>query len=154
MPLTPICGLIAGGGRPRPVGEGWALMIEIRGDEHDGKPSGLRLTEEDGHSLVTAFGEIDLSVRHASQPVSDAVAERKAPLVIDAADVTFVDSAGMSIFVRMARDAEAHRYPVVLRNAPWMLKELLTVTGVDQLLPFAEGEPAPARPTPPPSAPQ
>lgn len=108
------------------------------------------LTEQDDHSLVTAFGEIDLAVRHVAQELCQAVTDRRLPLVIDAAEVTFVDSAGMSVFVRMARDAEANEYSVVLRNAPWMLKELLTITGVDQLLPFAEGEPHPARPTAPP----
>lgn len=127
-------------------------MIEALGNDHDGVQSGLRLTEQDGTSLVTAFGEIDLAVRHMAQDLCQAVADRRLPLVIDAAQVTFADSAGMSVFVRMARDAEANEYPVVLRNAPWMLKELLTVTGVDRLLPFAEGESHPARPTPPPDA--
>lgn len=125
-------------------------MIEVLGSEHDGVPSGMRLVEHDDHSLVTAFGEIDLAVRHVAQDLCQTVAERRLPLVIEAADVTFVDSAGMSVFVRMARDAEANGYSVVLRRAPWMLKELLTITGVDRLLPFAEGEPHPQRPTPPP----
>ena len=127
-------------------------MIEALGNEHDGVRSGMRLTERDDHSLVTAFGEIDLAVRHVVQDLCQAVADRGLSLVIDAAEVTFADSAGMSVFVRMARDAEANGYSVVLRNAPWVLKELLTVTGVDQLLPFAEGETHPPRPTPPPEA--
>jgi hypothetical protein len=38
----------------------------------------------------------------------------------------------------------------VLEHAPWMLKELLTITGVDRLLPFAEGEAVPQHPTSPP----
>lgn len=127
-------------------------MIEALGNENDGVPSGMRLTEQDGAVLITVFGEIDLAVRHAAQELCQTVADRRLPLVIDAAGVTFIDSAGMSIFVRLARDAEANQYPVVLRNAPWMLKELLTVTGVDQLLPFADGESHPPRPTPPPDA--
>lgn len=122
-------------------------MIEVLGGERDGGPSGMRLVEHDDHSLVTAFGEIDLAVRQVAQDLCQVVAERGLPLVIDAAEVTFVDSAGISVLVRLARDAEANGYPVVLRDPPWMLKELLTITGVDRLLPFAQGEPHPDRPT-------
>lgn len=123
-------------------------MIEARGREHDGQQSGMALHAEPDRSVVRVYGEIDLAVRQNAGELCNAVAERGVPLMIDAADVTFVDSAGMSVLVRMARDAEAGGYPVVLHNAPWMLKELLTITGVDRLLPFAEGEPTPDRPGP------
>ena len=58
-------------------------------------------------------------------------------MVIDAADVTFIDSTGMSILVRLARDGEANSYPVALHHAPGTLRELLSITGVDRLLPVA-----------------
>lgn len=125
-------------------------MIEALGREHDGRPSGMRLDEEPERSVVVAYGEIDLAVRQNATPLCHAVAERALPVVIDAADVSFVDSAGLSVLVRLARDAEAGGYPVVLAHAPWMLKELLTITGVDRLLPFAPGEPVPEHPTSPP----
>ena len=129
--------------------KGRSMMIEARGRDDEHLRSGLVLHEEADRSLVTARGEIDLLVRQASGPLCQTVAERGLPVVVDASEVTFVDSAGMSVLVRLARDAEAGGYTVVLQNAPWMLKELLTVTGVDRLLPFGEGEPAPARPTAP-----
>ncbi len=125
-------------------------MIEALGREHEGRPSGMSLHEEPERSLVSVFGEVDLAVRQNAGPLCQAVAARGLPVVIDATDVTFVDSAGMSVLVRLARDAEAGGYPVVLEHAPWMLKELLTITGVDRLLPFAEGEPVPEHPTSPP----
>lgn len=100
--------------------------------------SGMALEEEPDRSLVRAWGEIDLSVRRAVSELCQTVAHRAMPVVIDARDVTFIDSTGMSILVRIARDAEAGGYPVRLDNAPWMLRELLTITGVDQLLPLGE----------------
>ena len=121
-------------------------MIEVQGRADDAVVSGMTLHDEPDHSLVRVYGEIDLMVRQNAGELCQAIVERGLPLVVDATDVTFVDSAGMSVLVRMARDAEAGGYPVVLRNAPWMLKELMTVTGVDRLLPFAEGEPTPERP--------
>jgi anti-anti-sigma factor len=124
-------------------------MMQL-GDEHAGRTSGMTLHEEPARSLVSMHGEIDLAVRQGAGPICTALYERALPVVIDARDVTFVDSAGMSVLVRIARDAEAGGYPVVLENAPWMLKELLTITGVDRLLPFAEGEPVPQHPTSPP----
>lgn len=103
--------------------------------------SGMALVTEPDRSVVRAWGEIDLAVRRGINEMCQAVAERGLPLVIDAQDVTFIDSTGMSILVRLARDAEAHGYPVQLQNAPWMLRELLSITGVDQLLPMT-GPPA------------
>ena len=125
-------------------------MIEALGHEHDGQPSGMRLHEEPERSVVSVFGEIDLAVRQEAGPLCHALLQRALPVVIDASDATFVDSAGMSVLVRIARDAEAGGYPVVLEHAPWMLKELLTITGVDRLLPIAQGEPVPEHPTSPP----
>ncbi len=125
-------------------------MIEALGHEHDGRPSGMRLHEEPERSLVAVFGEIDLAVRQEAGSLCQALSRRALPVVVDAGEVTFVDSAGMSILVRIARDAEAGGYPIVLEHAPWMLKELLTITGVDRLLPFAEGEATPEHPTSPP----
>lgn len=128
-------------------------MIDALGDEHAGRVSGMTLHEEDTRSVVAMRGEIDLAVRQAAGPLCRALVERARPVVIDARDVTFVDSAGMSVLVRIARDAETGGYPVVLEHAPWMLKELMTLTGVDQLLPFAEGEDVPEHPTAPPDLP-
>ena len=126
-------------------------MIEAPGNSRDGTPSGMTLHPDSDRSLVSAFGEIDLAVRRNAQNLCHAVAERRLPVIIDAEEVTFMDSAGMSVLVRLARDAEAGGYSICLRNAPWTLKELLTLTGVDELLPFAEGEPHPSGPTRPPS---
>jgi anti-anti-sigma factor len=125
-------------------------MIEALGHEHDGRASGMTLHEEPERSLVAVYGEIDLAVRQEAGALCQALVQRALPVVIDASDVTFVDSAGMSVLVRIARDAESGGYPVVLEHAPWMLKELLTITGVDRLLPFAQGEDVPRHPTSPP----
>ena len=111
--------------------------------------SGMALVTEPDRSVVRAWGEIDLAVRRGANEMCQAVAERGLPLVIDAQDVTFIDSTGMSILVRLARDAEAHGYPVSLQNAPWMLRELLNITGVDQLLPMIDPPAGRDRPGPP-----
>lgn len=110
-------------------------------DGHEQRPrSGMTLRELPDRSVVEAWGEIDLAVRQAAGPMCQTVAERGLPVVIDASGVTFIDSTGMSILVRLARDAQSHDYPVELRHAPWMLKELLTITGVDRLLPITDTE--------------
>lgn len=100
--------------------------------------SGIALHEQPDVSRVELWGEIDLAVRQTAGPLCQTVAERAKPVVIDAGAVTFIDSTGMSILVRIARDAETGGYPVELQNAPWMLKELLTITGVNKLLPFTD----------------
>ncbi|WP_188078919.1 STAS domain-containing protein [Actinotalea subterranea] len=102
--------------------------------------SGMSLEAEADRSVVRAWGEIDLTVRRDATQLCAEVVERGLPLVIDTRDVTFIDSTGMSILVRLARDAESNGYPVELHNPPWMLRELLTITGVDRILPIADGE--------------
>ncbi|WP_024288928.1 STAS domain-containing protein [Cellulomonas sp. KRMCY2] len=115
-------------------------MIEAHGREHDGQTSGMALQDEPGRTVVRVWGEIDLEVRRDSADLCQAVADRGLPVVIDARGVTFIDSTGMSILVRLARDGEAGGYPVTLHNAPWMLRELLSITGVDRLLPLTDDE--------------
>lgn len=102
--------------------------------------SGLEIVEESDCTIVRGWGELDLLVRQSAGGLFDAVAARGLPVVIDTADVTFVDSAGISVLVRLARDAERHGYSITLRNASPMLQDLLTVTGVDRLLPFEDAE--------------
>lgn len=108
------------------------------GGDRDDDASGMALREEPGRSVVELWGEVDLAVRQTAGHLCQQVQQRALPVVIDAERITFVDSAGMSVLVRLARDAEAGDYPVELRNAPWMLRELLSITGVDQLLPIAD----------------
>ena len=105
-------------------------------DDHtqDSPPSGIALVEEPGRSVVRMWGEIDLEVRRRAGDVCLAVGQRGLPLVVDAGGVTFMDSTGMSVLVRLARDGEARGYPVTLDNASWSLRELLAITGVDRLL--------------------
>lgn len=113
-------------------------MTEAVGHDGDRAASGMALHEEPERSVVELWGEVDLAVRQTAGPVCRQIQERALPVVIDAGRITFVDSAGMSVLVRLARDAEAGEYPVELRNAPWMLRELLAITGVDKLLPYGE----------------
>lgn len=113
-------------------------MTEALGHDADRAASGMALHEEPGRSVVELWGEVDLAVRQTAGAVCQQVQQRGLPVVIDAERITFVDSAGMSVLVRLARDAEAGDYPVELRHAPWMLRELLSITGVDQLLPFGD----------------
>jgi anti-anti-sigma factor len=101
---------------------------------HDDGSSGMSLEERPGSTLVRLWGEIDLDVRRSAGDACQAAADRALPVVVDAEGVTFMDSTGMSILVRMARDAEAGGYPLELHNPPWILRELLSATGVDQLL--------------------
>ena len=102
--------------------------------------SGIALHEEPDRSVVRVWGGVDLEVRRTAGELCQTAADRALPVVIDARDVTFMDSTGMSILVRLARDGEARGYPVTLENAPWLLRELLSITGVDKLLPVDGGD--------------
>lgn len=116
-------------------------MSEAHTNENHAVASGIALHEEAGRSVVRLWGEIDLEIRRVAGELCQTVADRGQPVVIDAREVTFMDSTGMSVLVRLARGGETHGYSVTLENAPWLLRELLAITGVDKLLPVHGEQP-------------
>ena len=68
---------------------------------------------------LTAVGEVRLSI-------GEALARGADPLVFDLADVTFMDSSGLSVLLAASQHAD-----VVLRGAPKMVREVLATCAVE-----------------------
>jgi anti-anti-sigma factor len=70
----------------------------------------------------------------------DLVAERQpARLVIDLAEVTFIDSMGLSLIVSAYHWQAAHGGVVRVANAGPMARRVLAITGIDSIVEVAEG---------------
>ena len=79
----------------------------------------VEVVEVDGRTVVAARGEIDLSAADALRDCIDRCCDSRRPLVLDLADVTFMDSTGIKALVwahhRQGRLQEA----VVVQNPAW-----------------------------------
>ena len=77
---------------------GEALTIEVR--------------HEEGHAIVTAAGEIDISTATKMRECLFELAASGRPLVADLDQVNFIDSAGLAALVGTAKRRRARRQPV------------------------------------------
>jgi len=86
---------------------------------------------EDGTATVVPRGELDLAtispVRDATEAAIDAGART---LVFDLGDVTFLDSSALAVFAQAAQRVER----VVLRRPTRIVRQVITSTGLDQVL--------------------
>jgi anti-sigma B factor antagonist len=96
----------------------------------------LRVEAEDreGQTVVTAVGEVDAST---ADQLGDALL---GPLVNDAPrvlldfeQVTFIDSTGLGVLVKVHREAQARQAAFALVHPTAQTRKLLAVLGLDQL---------------------
>ena len=85
----------------------------------------------DGCWQIRLAGEISLDMRPRLTQVAEQVASEQRPVVVDLADVTFMDSSGLGFLARLAVDNPTG---VRVRNATGLSRELLTITGLTTVL--------------------
>ena len=92
-------------------------------------------SDETGRFVLRLSGELDLStiqeVRSAADELIDDAPES---VVVDLAEVTFMDSSGIALLLRIAG-----RVPrTELRNPSPMVRRVLEMTGLTEMLPIVE----------------
>jgi anti-sigma B factor antagonist len=93
-----------------------------------GKYDGALVVEVAEDGRVVVHGDIDI----AGGPILDAVLgerEQMGHLVIDLADVSFIDSSGLRSLLGASRRAQARGHSVLLRNPGPEVIRLLEITG-------------------------
>jgi anti-sigma B factor antagonist len=99
----------------------------------DGVPEGGVEVRPDGDvASVRFWGAVDLAVRLAATTELLRVPDSTTALRVDCRDVTFMDSTGLSVLVRVVRDATAEGRSVHYLGGTAQVTELLTATGVDR----------------------
>jgi anti-sigma B factor antagonist len=84
--------------------------------------------------LVKAEGEIDLYCATAfTEALAEALAVTPARVVVDMADVTFIDSTGLGVLVAALKRGATTGTPVALRAPTTKTVRLLELTALDQL---------------------
>jgi anti-anti-sigma factor len=99
--------------------------VQVRWDNHD--------------VTVILAGELDCASAPAlTARFAELLAKRPQRLVLDLADVTFMDCAGITPIAR-ARRALAPARPVILRSPAPLVRQLLKITRMDQLFMIEDG---------------
>jgi anti-anti-sigma factor len=113
---------------------------ELRAD------GGIELTEDVDTSHVRLWGDVDAGLRDQASQAMLRCLERGVPVVIDVADVTFIDSSGLAFVLQLHKVGEDEGMPVVVRNPPVLMLDLLEMLGMGEVIPmdFTSGGDGPA----------
>ena len=88
-------------------------------------------------SLVRVHGEIDLSnAQEVSSAIGSAMGQEARWLVVDLSDITYLDSSGVALLLRLAERLQARRrqlHLVVPRGSP--VRRVLVFTGLPRVIP-------------------
>jgi len=99
-------------------------------DDHPETPTGevsARMTAPDGAVMVTIVGELDLALRPAFE---EAVAATTGDVVVDMGQVTFLDSAGITVLVEARRAALERGSTMRVAPASDVVMRILEITGL------------------------
>jgi anti-anti-sigma factor len=91
----------------------------------------LQLDEEDGITIASVEGEIDLSnAAELEMAISHAVANEAVGLVVDLAGVDYLDSSGVTLLFNLARRLSRRQQQfVVVVPGEAHVREILTLSG-------------------------
>jgi anti-anti-sigma factor len=104
-------------------------MAELKPGERSA--ADVAVSEEDGNPLVAICGELDLSTTEQVRSAVDAaLAGRQQRVVFDLSGLTFMDSSGIALLVRVAQRVG----DVELRTPTPIVRRLIELTGLAQTL--------------------
>ena len=102
----------------------------------------LRVDTEDrgDHAVVTAAGEIDAATADTlATAVAGALTDGHKQVLLDFAQVSFIDSTGLAVLVRAHRAAVAADARFAVVHPTPHTRKLIRVLGLDQLLHVYDG---------------
>lgn len=114
----------------------------------------LARMEYGGHPVVFVYGEIDvLTAPRLHETLQEVIAESPSSLLVDLANVTFIDSTGLGALVVAHRHLEERGGKLRLVSVPPPVAQILEVTGLTNRFEVyadidaaGESQPEPPRP--------
>ena len=95
----------------------------------------VTIAEEDGSTVLSVCGEVDLATGPLLwERISTVIADGSTNLVLDLAEMPFIDSTGLSVLVMTMRRLQDVGGQLVLRSSCRMAMRLFQLTGLSQLL--------------------
>lgn len=98
-------------------------------------------THEDGTTVVRFVGDLDLALRERASRVIAGAVRAGDPLVLDLAEVRFVDSSGVAVLLQCHRACTEAGVDLRLRAVPPQPLRVLTLLGLTTHLPLEPAAP-------------
>ena len=109
---------------------------DLRG--RDGSAAGgISMDVSADRSRVVLWGEIDGALRGEASGVLARALERELPVVIDLADVSFMDSTGIAFLVQFCTIGADEGIAVEVRQPPELVRDVIEMLGIAELLGLA-----------------
>ena len=107
----------------------------------DGVPAFSVATEIDGdHAVVRVVGELDLETApRLREELVGLVNRGVTELVLDLADLDFIDSSGLSVLIMALKRLRERGGELRLRSVPARARRVLEASGLDRAIPMVEG---------------
>ncbi len=93
-------------------------------------PNGIEVVVVDGSAWVRLHGEIDVALRDQASESMAAALSAPGPVVVDATDVTFIDSSGAAFVLQLCLAARESGQHVTLRDPQRVVLDILQMLGV------------------------
>jgi anti-anti-sigma factor len=102
-------------------------------------PCGSFVVHDNAHAIVVAMnGEFDLSSVESSQRViehvGELVAQRRCPVIVDMAELVFLDASGLRFLQRLQRVAQLAETTTRVCNPKPHIEHLLTIVELNPLI--------------------
>jgi anti-anti-sigma factor len=95
------------------------------------------IVSNDGQAMIRLSGEVDLAALPVvAQAANEALELSPGSLVVDLAEVTFIDSAGLSALIKMRAAARAVGVPLLVSSPSKVVMRVMEVSGIDRLFEF------------------
>ena len=93
------------------------------------------VTDEDGNAVVIVHGEIDLyTAPRLLAALLEACAEHDGRVVVDMADVSFMDSQGVKVLLQAHEACDVDLARLVVRSPQPQTRQVLELTGIATIL--------------------
>lgn len=109
-------------------------MSDERGSMSEPQEFGVEVTTDDGLTVVSVRGEVDLyTAPKLREQLDEAVQGQTPNVVVDLAQLDFIDSTGLGVLVGALKQARASGGDVTLRNAGRSTHKILEIAGLTEL---------------------
>lgn len=99
------------------------------------RPFTLDYDEQGDEARITVGGELDrLVAERFSRALRDAELSGAKRVVLDASELTFMDSAGLALVLQAARRAGGHGRQLVVTGPPPQIRRLLEIAAMGHLI--------------------
>jgi anti-anti-sigma factor len=94
----------------------------------------VRIETGDGEAIVVVSGDLDLAAQHPIGTALDRLRPFAAPVAVDLAAVTFIDSSGLLVLIRLREElsSQGHGFRIAGLSSP--VEHLFEVSGVNGYL--------------------